>query len=111
MSVTVSPTLPWTREVPDSCATSNMTRVTQSVQCSTSSEPAPTPAYTTEARVVWTDLMWLSKERTEVSAAQPLEEELHVWYRDTRHVIVVPQNWTWDELRRGLREIAAHQAG
>ena len=110
MSVTVSPTLPWTGEVLDSCATSDMTLVTQSIVCSTPTEPTPTPSNSTEARVVWTDLMWLSKERTEIPSAQPLEEELHVWYRDTRHVIVIPQNWTWDELRRGMREITAHRA-
>ena len=105
MSVTVPPTLPWTGEAFDSCTTSTVTRCQAGPPtCSTSTEPTPaslSDQATTEARVVWTHLMWLSKERIEIPSAQPLEEELQVWCRDTRHVIVVPQNWTWDELRRG----------
>ena len=111
MSAIVSPTLPWIGDVPDSCTTSDVAPVARSPSCPTTTEATTETSRDTEALVVRMDLMWLSKDREEIPAAQPLEDELHVWWSGTHHVIGVPQNWTWDEVCRGLRTVALRQAG
>ena len=64
------------------------------------------PAECRAPAVAVTDLMWLAQSRKVPSAAQPLEDEVKVTLDGQCHLIILPQNWTPAELRKGLRTAA-----
>ena len=86
------------------------------------SEPAACTISTTDSTKtcgqprILANLLHLADLRDELPAAQPLEEEIHVdlrlgamckWVRIT---VLIHQNWTWEEIRMGCRELAMAQA-
>ena len=53
------------------------------------------------------NLMWLAHLRQDFPPAQPLEDHVHLdWSKNKTVVITLPQNWSWQELRFGIRTVA-----
>ena len=106
----VSTTLPFSQH---DLGTIDTTMASEPVACAMSTTDN---TKTCDQSRILVDLLHLADLRDELPSAQPLEEEIHVdlrlgakckWVRIT---VLVHQNWTWEELRMGCRELAMAQA-
>ena len=103
----VSTTLPFSGELDESRARDSMQDIAEDKKKEAESVTGwMAPAERRAPAVTVTDLMWLVQSRKTPSAAQPLEDEVRVYLDGQCHVIILPQNWTPAELRKGLRTAA-----